>query len=291
MSASLTNVVRFMRRYEDKEKRKKEEKYMLIARDFRKIARDSLKGRWGLAVGTGLVASLLGASIGIGGGSGFNFQSIGGGTDAVAGNDYLSANAVVDQIVNSSWFQMIMPFLMGLIIVSVAWAVVNLVLGGAITLGYAQFNLNLVDDREPQFGDLFSHIRRIWEGFCMQFFQGMLVFLWSILFIIPGIVASYRYAMTPYILAEDMDLSVMEAIGESKRLMRGNKWRLFCLDLSFLGWQILCTLTLGIASLWVGPYIETARAAFYREISENRYSRPKAEPDFSEEGRDSIWQE
>ena len=101
---------------------------------------------------------------------------------------------------------------MGLIIVMVAWALISLVLGGAVTLGYAQFNLNLVDENDPQFGDLFSHIRRLWEGFCMQFFQGMLIFLWSLLFVIPGIIASYRYAMTPYILAENMDLSVMEAI-------------------------------------------------------------------------------
>lgn len=120
----------------------------------------------------------------------------------------------------------------------------------------------------------------------MQFFQGMLIFLWSLLFVIPGIIASYRYAMTPYILAENMDLSVMEAISESKRLMKGNKLRLFFMELSFLGWQILCVLTLGIASLWVGPYMEAAKAAFYREISENRYSQPKVEPESSE---GTIW--
>lgn len=78
--------------------------------------------------------------------------------------------------------------------------------------------------------------------------------------------------MTPYILAENMELSVMEAITESKKMMRGNKFRLFCLELSFIGWDILAVLTLNIGDLWVHPYREAARAAFYREISEARYS-------------------
>lgn len=74
----------------------------------------------------------------------------------------------------------------------------------------------------------------------------MMVMLWSILFVIPGYIALYRYAMTPYIMAENENLSVMEAITESKQIMMGNKWRLFCLDLSFLGWELLGILTLGI---------------------------------------------
>ena len=261
---------------------------MLLARDFREIARDALRGRWGLAVITGLVASLLGASISVNNGNGIDFGTIGGGSnaDAVTDVSYANIQTSVNQIIHSDWFQSILPFLMGLIIVMVAWALISLVLGGAVTLGYAQFNLNLIDENDPQFGDLFSHIRRLWEGFCMQFFQGMLIFLWSLLFVIPGIIASYRYAMTPYILAENMDLSVMEAISESKRLMKGNKLRLFFMELSFLGWQILCVLTLGIASLWVGPYMEAAKAAFYREISENRYSQPKVDPESSE---GTIW--
>ena len=259
---------------------------MLLARDFREIARDALRGRWGLAVITGLVASLLGASISVNNGNGVGTVGGGSNADAVTDVSYANIQTSVNQIIHSDWFQSILPFLMGLVIVMVAWTLISLVLGGAVTLGYAQFNLNLVDENDPQFGDLFSHIRRLWEGFCMQFFQGMLIFLWSLLFVIPGIIASYRYAMTPYILAENMDLSVMEAISESKRLMKGNKLRLFFMELSFFGWQILCVLTLGIASLWVGPYMEAAKAAFYREISENRYSQPKVDPESSE---GTIW--
>jgi uncharacterized membrane protein len=57
-------------------------------------------------------------------------------------------------------------------------------------------------------------------------------------------------------------------------MMKGNKWKLFCLDLSFLGWALLCFVTMGIASLWINPYTEASRAAFYREVSEQKFSRP-----------------
>jgi uncharacterized membrane protein len=89
--------------------------------------------------------------------------------------------------------------------------------------------------------------------------------------------------MTAYILAENEELSVMEAISLSKKMMKGNKWKLFCLELSFIGWTLLCILTLGIASLWVNPYIEAAKAAFYREVSEQKFSRPNVETQWSED--------
>ena len=73
--------------------------------------------------------------------------------------------------------------------------------------------------------------------------------------------------MTGYILAENPDLSASEAIEQSKSMMAGNRWRLFCLHVSFIGWDILCSLTLGIGYLWLNPYKNAATAAFYREIS------------------------
>lgn len=80
-------------------------------------------------------------------------------------------------------------------------------------------------------------------------------------------IASYSYAMTEYILAENPEISANEAITMSKQMMDGNKWRLFCLDFSFIGWDILCGLTLGIGYLWLTPYKQAARAIFYREVS------------------------
>ena len=104
-------------------------------------------------------------------------------------------------------------------------------------------------------------------GSNLRLLVGVFTFLWSLLFIIPGIIASYSYAMTPYILAEHPEIGVMDAINASKKMMSGNKFRLFCLHFSFLGWDILSLLTFGILRFWLQPYKETANAAFYREIS------------------------
>lgn len=73
--------------------------------------------------------------------------------------------------------------------------------------------------------------------------------------------------MTSYILAENPEMSAGEAIDRSEELMKGNKWRLFCLQFSFIGWSILCAFTLGIGTLWLTPYMEAASAAFYRDIT------------------------
>lgn len=86
------------------------------------------------------------------------------------------------------------------------------------------------------------------------------------LFVIPGIIKSYSYAMTFYIMADNPEIDGMEAITRSRQMMNGNKWRLFCLDFSFIGWFILCILTFGLLLLYVGPYMEAAHAAFYQSL-------------------------
>lgn len=96
--------------------------------------------------------------------------------------------------------------------------------------------------------------------------KGIYTLLWSLLLIIPGIVKSYSYAMTEFVLVDRPDLAYNEAIEESMRLMQGNKWRLFVLDLSFLGWALLCILTLGIGYLFLAPYMEVVHAHFYADL-------------------------
>ena len=92
------------------------------------------------------------------------------------------------------------------------------------------------------------------------------IFLWTLLLIIPGIIKSYSYALTPYILVEHPEMSANEAIEESMRLMDGHKFDLFYLQLSFIGWAILSILSLGLGGFWLIPYQMTAQAAFYRDI-------------------------
>ena len=103
-------------------------------------------------------------------------------------------------------------------------------------------------------------------GFILFLLEGLYIFLWTLLLIVPGIIASYRYAMAPFILAENPDMTPSEAIDASKEMMDGHKWELFCLDFSFFGWLLLNVLTLGLGSLVLNPYMNAARAAFYREV-------------------------
>ena len=155
-----------------------------------------------------------------------------------------------------------------IILAAVVMAVVYFILGSVVGVGYSRFNLDLVDrQKEPEIGILFGYFKFWKTTAAASFLQGLYVFLWSLLFIIPGIVAGYSYAMTDYILAEHPELTAGEAIEQSKAMMYGNRFRLFCLQFSFVGWDLLCALTLGIGSLWLRPYKQAAEAAFYRDIS------------------------
>jgi len=100
--------------------------------------------------------------------------------------------------------------------------------------------------------------------------RDLYTFLWSLLFIIPGIIKSYEYRMIPYIMAENPEISSEEAFSLSKQMMTGNKWDAFVLDLSFIGWHILSALTLGILSIfYVNPYVYQTSAALYSRLSAN----------------------
>lgn len=105
-------------------------------------------------------------------------------------------------------------------------------------------------------------LRKGWGMILMYIF----VFLWSLLLIVPGIIKAYAYAMTPYILVDHPELSANEAINLSKKMMKGHKFDYFWLGLSFIGWILLGSATLGIGYLWLMPYMCTASAAFYQDV-------------------------
>lgn len=94
-------------------------------------------------------------------------------------------------------------------------------------------------------------------------------FLWALLLIVPGIIKAYSYAMTPYILVDNPELSIREAIRRSQRMMVGQKFNLFYLQLSFIGWFFLACITGGIGFLWLAPYYRTSEAAFYQNLRNN----------------------
>ena len=142
-----------------------------------------------------------------------------------------------------------------------------LFLTGAFALGLAIMALAAARKQEVRAAQLFDGFKNYGSSLALYLLIAIFTALWTLLFIIPGIVASYSYAMTGYILAEDPDLTASQAIQRSKEMMRGNRWRLFCLQLSFIGWIILCLFTFGIGNLFLNPYQTAADAAFYREIS------------------------
>ena len=152
------------------------------------------------------------------------------------------------------------------------WNIVCLLVSGAIALGYAKFNMILVsrDRGAVYYWQVFSQFGRVWAGLCMQLLRWLFVFLWSLLFIIPGIIAFYSYSMTAYIMIDHPEYGAYEAIMASKEMMRGHKWRLFCLHFSFIGWSLLCCFTCGIGFLILTPYVEAANAAFYMELAHSR---------------------
>lgn len=100
-----------------------------------------------------------------------------------------------------------------------------------------------------------------------MFFRDLYTFLWSLLFVIPGIVKAYEYRMIPYLLADHPDMTMEEAFARSKEMMSGQKWRAFVLDLSFIGWYILSAFTFGILAIfYVSPYKHMTDAALYEAL-------------------------
>lgn len=100
-----------------------------------------------------------------------------------------------------------------------------------------------------------------------MFVRSIFILLWSLLFIIPGIIKSYSYRMVPFILTDNPGITATDAITLSRKMMKGNKWKAFVLDLSFLGWEILSALTLGILGIfYVNPYVYATEAELYHAI-------------------------
>lgn len=253
---------------------------MKYASDFRRIAREALRGRWGIAVVAGVIASMLGVVTGSG--PEINLEFNGNGSD-------FSIQFAGQQIFNSEsgFSEALIGLLIGgavyLLIVCLVMAVIYFIISSIIGVGYAKFNLDLVDrQKEADIGTMFGFFKHWKTTAVAGLLRTVYVFLWSLLLVIPGIIASYSYMMTDYILAEHPELTASEALARSKEMMTGNRWRLFCLQFSFIGWSLLCSLTMGIGNLWLTPYQQSARAAFYREISGTIPAEPVAEegPEF-----------
>ncbi len=144
--------------------------------------------------------------------------------------------------------------------------IITLLVAGPFALGLAMIALNVVRTRKVEVNQLFSGFREFGKAFLVNLLNSIFIVLWTLLLIVPGIIKSFSYSMSYYILADEPTLTATEIRHCSIELMRGNKWRLFCLEISFIGWWILCILTLGILSFWIIPYQQSALAAFYQSL-------------------------
>lgn len=121
--------------------------------------------------------------------------------------------------------------------------------------GQATFNTLLDGFKEPLTSSIVGYLLTL-----------VFTFLWSLLFIIPGIIKTFSYAMTLYIIAENPTIAANDAITQSRRMMDGNKLRLFFLYLSYIGWYLLGIITFGIAIIYIAPFVKAAELEFYHDI-------------------------
>lgn len=181
-------------------------------------ARESLKGKWGLAVGAFVVVMLL------------------------------------------SCVQFI-PEVGQLIL---------LVITGPLSVGYATFSIALARGEHAEVAQVVSGFNKFGVSVGAYILMVIFILLWSLLLIIPGIIAALSYSMTYYIIADENLTDPLEALRRSKAMMQGNKWKLFCLGLRFFGWMLLCILTLGIGYLWLAPYMTISYIKFYDDIKNSQ---------------------
>ena len=216
------------------------------ASELRLKARQSLTGNYWPAVLVAFLASIFGALLVNGGSFSINIEDR---FSEVFGN----LPAIV------KWYLAIVGSTAGVL------SLVNLILGGVVQLGYASYLLKQHDREICETKELFSKFDYFGPGFLQLLLRNIFTALWSILLVIPGIIKSLGYSMTPFLMVENPNLTAKEAIKLSQEKMMGHKWELFCMSLSFIGWSILATLTGGIGYIFLNPYMNAAYAAFYRD--------------------------
>ena len=186
-------------------------------------ARESLNGKWGVAVGVSVIYLLIVGSIGI---------------------------------------------------IPIVGSLASLFIAGHFAVGLSTFSLAISRNQDARIEQLFLGFNNYVTILGAYLLMILYILLWALLLIIPGIIAALSYSMTFYILADDDTIKAQEALDKSKKMMDGYKWKYFCLGLRFIGWALLCLLTLGIGFFWLVPYIHVSVAKFYDDIKDKQPTTP-----------------
>ena len=173
-------------------------------------------------------------------------------------------------IFSNNWLMALLAILIVELIISLASSFVigALLITGFLTFGLCRVFLQLVRGQKEkvELSDLFSGADKFGELLVLSLLQTLFTFLWTLLFIIPGIIKSYAYSMAFYIKHDHPEYDWRQCLDESQRMMKGHKWQYFCLQFSFIGWALLGALCCGIGVLWVSAYSSAACANFYENL-------------------------
>ncbi len=154
----------------------------------------------------------------------------------------------------------------------------GLLVAGPLELGGAIFYLSFARDGSGRVGMVFKGFEAFATALGAYLLKGLFILLWSLLLIIPGIIAWIAYSQTFYLLADNPRLGAMAAISASKRMMMGYKWKYAYLQARFLGWVLLGVLTFGIGFIWIVPYMQTSFARFYDDLRPPALSADESAP-------------
>ncbi len=271
--------------------------------DVKRKGKETFMGGYWKCVLVALIISIIGGGIGgISGRFGTNVGSLGfnsvestvedaadlselpGQTDdinevleeAMGLDEYEELQSTLDELVNSPGFARIMVFLIVLVIfLLIIGLAISFFLVLPIMVGCDRFFREAGESGTYDIGNIgfvFSHSYLNVVKICVL--MEIKILLWSLLFIIPGIIKSYEYRMIPFILGEHPDISSADAFRQTKELMTGNKWHSFLLDLSFIGWMLLAVITCSIAGiLYVYPYVYATEAQLYLTLKGHVYGQ------------------
>jgi uncharacterized membrane protein len=189
-------------------------------------------------------------------------ESLRGKWGSAAGVTFISA--ILTGSISSLLYYLVVP--------GILW---DIFIAGTISVGYTLFILKLTRGQEAELGDLFSQFKngQYLRSVGANFLTFIYAVLWGFLGIVPGIIKAYAYSMTYYVLLDHPEFTVNEAITKSRELMKGHKGELFVLQLTFIGWFILCYISV-IGLFWLIPYYNAAKAQFYLKITGQAQEEP-----------------
>lgn len=214
-------------------------------KDFKNLSLNQLKGNWGKVIGAIVLAYLAIFAI----------------------STILQIPSMIQNRFASSLSLGTSIFLL---IIALIFSFITIAIGGCFGYGMCKYFLNFVRTGNAELSYIFTGFsygsHTIMRSFVLSLLMSIFVFLWSLLLIIPGIIATYRYKQAFFILADDDNITPREALRASSEMMNGHKWELFVLELSFIGWIFLTIITFGIGFIFLVPYMETAYTNYYEYL-------------------------